>query len=631
MPVPKASRRPVRRPRPPRTLRPTEAEARYQAELERLVGQMAGDVRRLVVPGLGGSAEAAEEVAAVVEPQPVRQDAPRRLSALLRLFKLLRMLRDEWRRRFSSGQMIKFLGDVAYEVDRVSEVSFARQVKAVVGFDPLVAEPWLAGQVELFREQNVALIRTIPERYFAEIEGIVGRGLAGGTRPETMAKEIEARYGVSRSRARLIARDQVAKLHCQVDRLRQQQAGVTHYVWRTSQDERVRPDARAQRAGADPDDEATSHRAREGKVYAWDDPPGDPDDPAAGGHPGVAIQCLPSGSEVEDPLLAEVLFRRRYDGPLAEIVAGSGPPFRATPQHPVLTGRGWVATQSVGEGDHVFAASDECRLVDHVDEEHSVARVDDAFDALARIVAPVRHIGVAGQFHGDGSEQYEVEVVDLLGDLPLVLHAQLGEPGCERLLAAADEAGTDAFMAELGGSPLALWGVRAAADGVVRRAGKLLALLRRQAGHAEQVRLAAVAGLDAVLQQPDADRAPGHPVTLRDGQLAISGQVLGDEQVVREVLAVARRTAVARRRVYSADAERLAQVVRVDAEGRPDARQRVAIGVHPAGVVEQPVRQFPWSGHVYNLQTPCGWYVARGLVVRNCRCTAEPVLDNLLR
>jgi hypothetical protein len=35
-------------------------------------------------------------------------------------------------------------------------------------------------------------------------------------------------------------------------------------------------------------------------------------------------------------------------------------------------------------------------------------------------------------------------------------------------------------------------------------------------------------------------------------------------------------------------------------------------------VVKVEVRQF--SGHVYNLQTGCGWYVANGIIVSNCKC-----------
>ena len=32
-----------------------------------------------------------------------------------------------------------------------------------------------------------------------------------------------------------------------------------------------------------------------------------------------------------------------------------------------------------------------------------------------------------------------------------------------------------------------------------------------------------------------------------------------------------------------------------------------------------------WSGHVYNLQTDTGWYLANGIITHNCRCARVPV------
>jgi SPP1 gp7 family putative phage head morphogenesis protein len=76
---------------------------------------------------------------------------------------------------------------------------------------------------------------------------------------------------MSDNRAKLIARDQTAKLNSDLNRFRQDQAGVDKYVWRTSQDERVR----------------ARHRGLEGKVYEWGEPTGAED----GLPPGQPIQC----------------------------------------------------------------------------------------------------------------------------------------------------------------------------------------------------------------------------------------------------------------------------------------------------------------------------------------------------
>lgn len=71
------------------------------------------------------------------------------------------------------------------------------------------------------------------------------------------------------SRFDLIARDQIAKLTSELDRIRQEQAGVSKYRWVTSRDERVR----------------SSHKSKQGREIRWDRPPDDT------GHPGDDYQC----------------------------------------------------------------------------------------------------------------------------------------------------------------------------------------------------------------------------------------------------------------------------------------------------------------------------------------------------
>lgn len=63
------------------------------------------------------------------------------------------------------------------------------------------------------------------------------------------AKTGGQRLGVTRSRMRLIARDQTAKLNGRITEDLHRRAGITHHRWRTSRDRRVR----------------SEHSAREGR------------------------------------------------------------------------------------------------------------------------------------------------------------------------------------------------------------------------------------------------------------------------------------------------------------------------------------------------------------------------------
>lgn len=138
-------------------------------------------------------------------------------------------------------------------------------------FSPLA----VSGDLQKWGTENVNLIQSIESRYLEEVRSVVEAGVRSGRQTRLLAKDIEARYGVSQSRARLIARDQVSKLNAQISRSRMEEVGVEDYIWRTAGDERVRD----------------RHRELEGTFHSWDDPPIVDERSARREHPGGDYQC----------------------------------------------------------------------------------------------------------------------------------------------------------------------------------------------------------------------------------------------------------------------------------------------------------------------------------------------------
>lgn len=82
--------------------------------------------------------------------------------------------------------------------------------------------------------ENVGLIRSIPEKYFTEVDGLVMRSVARGRDIGYLTEELEKRYGITRRRAALIARDQNNKATSVMQTARQQSIGITQGIWRHS-------------------------------------------------------------------------------------------------------------------------------------------------------------------------------------------------------------------------------------------------------------------------------------------------------------------------------------------------------------------------------------------------------------
>lgn len=126
---------------------------------------------------------------------------------------------------------------------------------------------------------NVKLIKSIPvdfhDRVRERIKQAFENGeLSGSMRDEfaSMLRDLPEYAGIAERHAKLIARDQAAKITSQFNHARLQNLGADSYIWSTSQDERVRE----------------SHAEMEGVKCAFDDPP-IVDDEAV--NPGEAIQC----------------------------------------------------------------------------------------------------------------------------------------------------------------------------------------------------------------------------------------------------------------------------------------------------------------------------------------------------
>ena len=194
----------------------------------------------------------------------VRHDAEGDLPDILDA--VLQDLLEEWG---GADRLEAAIEPFARDTARLSREELVTLLREHVGTDVLTSEPWLAPAVKKFTAENVALIReSVMRKTLSEVESAIVDGLHSGERQEKLAELIEERLDVTESRANLIARDQVGKLYGGLNARRQQDLGVTGFVWRTMRDNRVR----------------SEHSEREGRRYQWDDPPD-------GEIPGEPINC----------------------------------------------------------------------------------------------------------------------------------------------------------------------------------------------------------------------------------------------------------------------------------------------------------------------------------------------------
>lgn len=200
--------------------------------------------------------------------------------------------------RFSKTVTELELGRSADQVAAAGQDVHRRQLRTVLGVDPIQAEPWIERETNAFVAENASLITTLPTEAIADVEQLVFREGRRGASVAEIRRKIRDVFDATENRARLIARDQVSKFHGKLTELRQRQTGVTRYRWQTAEDGRVR--SRSNTGGQ------SDHARLNGQIFSWDDPPVTVFRGKRAGernHPGEDIQCRCQAIPVLDDLI----------------------------------------------------------------------------------------------------------------------------------------------------------------------------------------------------------------------------------------------------------------------------------------------------------------------------------------
>lgn len=104
---------------------------------------------------------------------------------------------------------------------------------------------------------QVHLIRSLPLEAAQRVQTLAMEAVTGGRRYDQVAQMIRETGRVTRSRADLIGRTEVAKAQSAITQARALYTGSTQFRWATAKDKDVRP----------------AHRRLEGRVFSWDAPP----------------------------------------------------------------------------------------------------------------------------------------------------------------------------------------------------------------------------------------------------------------------------------------------------------------------------------------------------------------------
>jgi hypothetical protein len=411
--------------------------------------------------------------------------------------------------------------------------------------------------LDFIKEKEIKLAGDIDEATVEAVRGSIETGYKNGETEAAIIKRVVESGQFSEGRAQRIARTEAHSSILTGAHEGMRQGGVTEREWLAASDEKTRD----------------THREADGQKVGIDEKyevgdaelayPGDPNGP-----PEEIINCFHPDTIIQGRAL--VASRFRYAGPMREIVTRSGKRLSVTPNHPVLTPQGFVPAKALLEGQDVlsYGSVGERRVAPGIEayNQHGPIKIEKAFDAIRTAGGLSPRKVRADDFHGDAAfGQGDVEVAIL--DWKLLLDAKTKRAKSEResvlvgsAMSKADEAcsGTgDPAGHRIGAAP---------ASGP--SAGALAADSGGIGFHPaplEGFRFGPAAQLDICRCETAEEQGAGYPSLARELIRRSTGEIKADQ------------------------------------------------------VVE--VRDFFFTGHVFDLQTETGWIIANGIFSSNCRCT----------
>lgn len=469
-----------------------------------------------------------------------------------------------------------------------------------------VAESWVvnaftrpihADRLALAYTRTLTELKGITDVMDQQISRILANGVGQGKNPLEIAREINDRVDkIGIARARVLARSEAISAHAEASLNTYQEAGI----------EGVDVEAEVlTAAGACPiclalaeQGPYTINQAR-GLIPA---------------HPN----CLPANSFVLSRSGVSKAFKRWFDGDMVVIKTASGRELTSTPNHPVLTRSGWIASEGINLGDEIVCDGgvEWVRFING-DDQDVISSIHDVAESVFRSgeVPPVPVPVSPEHFHGDGAGS-EVAIIGTNSGLLIKNKSSVLDSLKDRLLKIgrgrlanflAFGSGAKIFNGTLHSSNSGM--------GVLDLIGSLIFSHFRPLN---RLGFGLISGSYSSTDQKPINHPSIEPQAVGDGLSGLSSQVPLAHLIAPSFCQLHPGEVLVTKDPnddFARDAVLAAKLINGE-----------SCKVFFDKIVS--VERFSFSGHVYNLETGEGWYSANGIITHNCRCALVPKVVN---
>ncbi len=363
--------------------------------------------------------------------------------------------------------------------------------------------------------------------------------------------------------------------------------------------------------------------------------------------PGEYVFCFPGDSKIPYADGVEVAYRYWYSGELSTVVTSSGKTLRATPNHPVLTSKGWVAIGDLNVSDNIIEVSNNTvrKAPSKANKHNAVPTISEIFSTVSVFGLIKPRNGSRRDFHGDGTDG-NIDIVFSARPLMFGVKTDFFERVQNLFF-------TNAYQTRFNSGFFQLFFSRnyTSATSVMRgfsqqfaaffvkRCPTFIHLLRTYVSHCVvrvfcnslsiffgRIFIPSFAGIrtatnsNSSISKPSVYNVSQNSQFLGDRRSAFSRFIQSDDLVnVYQPSLKPTGTGPWFRRVKTRTfVARIKDSIR-SVDNPRDFSEGFPFQTKLGNIVE--IYREKFSGHVYTLQTVDGWFVTDGFITHNCRCS----------
>lgn len=336
--------------------------------------------------------------------------------------------------------------------------------------------------------------------------------------------------------------------------------------------------------------------------------------------PPIHPLCVFPNTKVIAPDI-EAMTRSSYSGCVVEIGTSDGARLTVTPNHIVLTARGWVRAKNLIKGDKVINYSRGIKSVFESDptDNDGIPTIEELFTSLLESGAvPAMSMPISSEdFKGDIPSDGEIDIIFIDGKLRDKLNATLSQLIGDVLLVGAPESGEVALSRNCSLAEH-LVGFGLVADGIMSGSRIAAILLRGTLTHSQLIGLRLPSDYDARLYKTAANDNSADIKLFCDGIFARPGSIhISDLLDIKRDFNSLKRNA--------ASVETTLDGRSCDSVGLCDFISAFSGFVTFDDIIF--VTNKYYSGHVYDASSLSTLYIANGIITSNCRCSTAAYME----